>query len=282
MAPKLALAAALALPALTTALPTTRDGGMSAFIVGGEKAQAGDFPFIVSLSQSGSHFCGGVLLNANTVLTAAHCSVDQEASSVKVRAGSLTWASGGTQVGVSSITVNPAYDESTISNDVAVWQLAQSIEEGSGISYATLPQDGSDPAANSTVTVAGWGLLQENGQDLPADLMKVSVPVVSRQKCRSQYGQNAITDTMFCAGLEEGGKDSCSGDSGGPIIDESGTLVGLVSWGQGCAQAGFSGVYARLGALLDFINENVNGDGTTPSTPVKPPRPSRPGKFQYF
>lgn len=88
---KLALVAAL-VPSMSmaAALPQSPDIIPEAGIVGGDQATAGDFPFIVSLSRSGgSHFCGGSLLNANTVLTAAHCSVGQSASSVQVRAGSL-------------------------------------------------------------------------------------------------------------------------------------------------------------------------------------------------
>jgi trypsin len=62
---------------------------------------------------------------------------------------------------------------------------------------------------------------------------------------------------MFCAGLAAGGKDSCSGDSGGPIVDAStGVLLGLVSWGQGCAEAGFAGVYSRLGNYVTYVNSN--------------------------
>jgi trypsin len=63
---------------------------------------------------------------------------------------------------------------------------------------------------------------------------------------------------MFCAGLAAGGKDSCSGDSGGPIINTStGVLIGVVSWGQGCAEAGFPGVYTRLGNYVTWINANL-------------------------
>jgi len=62
---------------------------------------------------------------------------------------------------------------------------------------------------------------------------------------------------MICAGVAAGGKDSCSGDSGGPIIDATtGELIGVVSWGSGCAQAGFSGVYARVGNFVTYINSN--------------------------
>ncbi|KAF5266057.1 hypothetical protein FOXYS1_3125, partial [Fusarium oxysporum] len=70
----------------------------------------------------------------------------------------------------------------------------------------------------------------------------------------AQYGTSAITNQMFCAGVSSGGKDSCQGDSGGPIVDSSKTLIGAVSWGNGCARPNYSGVYASVGALRSFID----------------------------
>ncbi|RDW58266.1 hypothetical protein BP5796_12196 [Coleophoma crateriformis] len=269
MAPLLALAATMAMPALSMAMPALTTAGALTkpfpvhiargdAIVGGTTASLGEFPYIVSLSYSGSHFCGGVLLNAYTVLTAAHCSVDYGASSVKVRAGTLTWASGGTQVGVSSIVVHPSYNSDTTDNDIALWHLSSPLAASSTIGYATLPVQGSDPVVDTTTTTAGWGLLSESGSTLPATLRKVSVPVISRATCRAEYGTSAVTTNMFCAGLAAGGKDSCSGDSGGPIIDTStGVLLGLVSWGQGCAEAGYAGVYSRLGNYVTYVTSNL-------------------------
>ncbi|KAF5010852.1 hypothetical protein FDECE_3025 [Fusarium decemcellulare] len=226
-------------------------------IVGGEAASSGDFPFIVSLSQSGSHFCGGTLINANTVLTAAHCS-SVSASSVRVRAGSLNRNSGGTLVGVSSITVHPSFSSSTLNNDVAIWKLSTSIPTSSTISYASLAASGSDPTSGSSAIVAGWGTTTEGGSSLPVSLRKVTVPIVSRATCRAQYSTSQITTNMVCAGLEAGGKDSCQGDSGGPLIDASTrTLIGVVSWGDGCARPDLSGVYARVGSLRSFIDANA-------------------------
>jgi trypsin len=83
------------------------------------------------------------------------------------------------------------------------------------------------------------------------------VPVVDRDICRSQYSVAEITDNMFCAGLTAGGKDSCQGDSGGPVVDENKTLVGVVSWGGGCAQPNKPGVYASVGGLSSFITSNL-------------------------
>ncbi|KAH7348225.1 trypsin [Pyrenochaeta sp. MPI-SDFR-AT-0127] len=252
------LLAALAIPALCLGAAIPQDFPDGEDIVGGEPAAAGNFPFIVSLQRNGAHFCGGSLLNANTVVTAAHCVAGQSASALRVRAGSLNRNSGGTLSSVSAIRSNPSYTASTYDGDVAILKLATPIPTSSTIGYATLPAAGSDPAAGTTATVAGWGTLTSGGTTLPTTLRKVDVPVVSRATCRSNYGTSAITNNMFCAGFAAGGKDSCQGDSGGPIIDASSrVLIGLVSWGEGCAAANKPGVYTRVGAVLTFINSNL-------------------------
>lgn len=98
------------------------------------------------------------------------------------------------------------------------------------------------------------GVTSQGSSSSPVALRKVTIPIVSRTTCRSQYGTSAITTNMFCAGLAEGGKDSCQGDSGGPIVDTSNTVIGIVSWGEGCAQPNYSGVYARVGTLRSYID----------------------------
>ncbi|OAL01786.1 trypsin-domain-containing protein [Phaeosphaeriaceae sp. SRC1lsM3a] len=259
---------ALAVPALCTAaaIPQDPEFPEGEFpenpIVGGTTASQGDFPFIVSIQRvsGGSHFCGGSLLNGNTVLTAAHCAVGQTASSIQIRAGSLSRTSGGTVVRVSSIKVNPSYSSGTYNNDVAILKLASSIPTSSTISYAQLAASGSDPAAGTGTTVAGWGTTSSGGQSLPVNLLKVDVPVISRTTCNSNYGSGRVTASMFCAGLTQGGKDSCQGDSGGPIVNTATRVqLGVVSWGEGCAAAGAPGVYSNLGqsGLASFIASNL-------------------------
>lgn len=254
------LVAALALTASVLSSPIPQDDfqGLEQ-IVGGVEASAGDFPFIVSLQRStGAHFCGGTLLNANTVLTAAHCSTGISASSVRVRTGSLNRSSGGTLVGVSAIRIHPSYSSSTLNNDVAIWKLSTPIAQSSTISYATLAASGSDPASGSVSTAAGWGSTSSGSSASPTLLRKVDVPIVSRASCRSSYGSSSITDNMVCAGYPNGGRDSCQGDSGGPLINASTrTLIGVVSWGEGCAFPNYPGVYARVGTLRTWINQNL-------------------------
>ena len=91
-------------------------------------------------------------------------------------------------------------------------------------------------------------------------LHKVDVPFVSTDDCNASYNGNgySITDGMICAGEE--GKDSCQGDSGGPMVasvNGTSVLVGVVSWGIGCAQEGYPGVYARVANYVDWIEETM-------------------------
>ena len=99
----------------------------------------------------------------------------------------------------------------------------------------------------------------QNSSESTTTLRRVDVPIVLRETCVADYAADSppkeVTENMVCAGLDAGGKDSCQGDSGGPIVDDQGTVIGAVSWGTGCALAGFPGVYARVGSLRAFIDE---------------------------
>ena len=149
---------------------------------------------------------------------------------------------------------NPAYSGNN--NDIAIFKLSTSIPTSSTIKYISLPASGSDAAAGSSTTVAGWGTTTEGGSAASA-LRFVDVPVVARATCQSQYsGLFTITANMICAAETAGGQDSCQGDSGGPLVPTgSSTLIGVVSFGNGCARRGNPGVYTRVSTQLSFINQ---------------------------
>ena len=116
-------------------------------------------------------------------------------------------------------------------------------------------------APGQPVSVSGWGRLSETG-GMPDRLHDVNIPVVSRQECNSAaaYG-GRVTSTMLCAGLRNGGKDACQGDSGGPLLwlneNREWVQIGVTSFGEGCAEAEFPGVYTRVASFLD-LDEQAN------------------------
>ena len=222
-----------------------------AYIVGGQAAADGDVPWQISLQRT-SHSCGGSIINENWVVTAAHCVTNVAASALNIRYNTLTHNAGGTMLKVAQIISHENYDSWTINNDIALLRMASPFVLGStNAKPIPLPAQGSDPSG--TVTTAGWGYLREGGS-LSATLQLVSVPVVDRATCNTAYGSSQITQEMFCAGdITNGGKDACQGDSGGPVWDQSGALVGAVSWGRGCARPGYPGVYTRVALFIDWI-----------------------------
>jgi trypsin len=235
-------------------------------IVGGTDATPGEFPFVVSLQTlSGFHFCGGSVLDATHVLTAAHCVVDGTTpSSLRAVVGQHLASAGGQAMAVSAINVHPEYNGGD--NDIAVLTLAAAIDMSNptdGYTPAAIARntDAANEAAGTSSTVIGWGALSEGGSS-PDVLQKVTVPMISLATCRSQYG-SAVTDDFICAGEDTGGKDSCQGDSGGPLfvmVNGQPVQTGVVSWGEGCARPNRAGVYSNVRYFKSWI-DSVVGDG---------------------
>ncbi|WP_395854145.1 serine protease [Cystobacter fuscus] len=232
-------------------------GSVSGEIVGGYVSPAGEAPWQVSLRQS-SHFCGGVIYDSRTVITAAHCVAGYQPSSLLVRYNSLYHGSGGALVSVSSIVVHPSYNSTIIDNDIALVKLSSALTLGLTQAKAVkLPAQDSDPTAGDMALASGWGVISAGGSSLPAALQSVKVPIVSRATAKAAYGSSVtITNNMIAAGLTAGGKDTCQGDSGGPLII-NGELVGLTSWGRSCGRPNTPGIYTRVGKYVNWIKDNA-------------------------
>ncbi|WP_128429365.1 S1 family peptidase [Streptomyces cyaneus] len=243
-----AAAAAALLSAPTAEAASTR-------IVGGTTTTTTAYPFVMQITDaSQNQFCGGTLVSATKVVTAAHCMVGETTSSVRV-VGGRTYLNGtnGTVSRVSNIWVHPDYTDATDGNDVAVLTLSTSMP------YTTASYvDSSDTgvyAAGTTARILGWGTTSSNGSS-SNQLRTATVPIVSNSSCASSYGSQFIASDMVCAGYTSGGTDTCQGDSGGPLLI-GGVLAGITSWGEGCAQAGYPGVYTRLTTFSDEVTEQV-------------------------
>ncbi|KAK9695315.1 Trypsin [Popillia japonica] len=222
-------------------------------IIGGSSVDISQYPYQVSLLWWGSHICGGSIISASYVVTAAHCTDGSSASSLSIRAGSSTRNSGGTVVGVSALNQHPSYDSWSLDYDISVLALSSSPLLAN-IAAISLPSQNQQLAAGTESVVSGWGTTSENGA-AANQLQAVTVPIVSSSDCQSAYSPwYSITARMLCAGSTEGGRDACQGDSGGPLAAD-GVLVGVVSWGIGCARPQYPGVYASVPNLRAYITQ---------------------------
>ncbi|EDW60460.1 trypsin alpha [Drosophila virilis] len=224
-------------------------------IVGGTATTISSFPWQISLQRNGGHSCGGSVYSAKIIVTAAHCLQSVSASSLKVRAGSSYWNSGGSLVQVAAFRNHEGYNANTMVNDIAVIRLSSSLSFSSTIKAIGLATY--NPANGASAAVSGWGTLSSGSSSIPSQLQYVNLNIVSQSKCASSsYGYGSqIRSTMICAAAS--GKDSCQGDSGGPLVS-GGVLVGVVSWGYGCAYSNYPGVYADVSVLRSWVVSAAN------------------------
>lgn len=225
-------------------------------IVGGTTTTTTAYPFMMQITDaSQNQFCGGTLVAANKVVTAAHCMVGETTSSVRV-IGGRTYLNGtnGTVSKVSKIWINPDYSDATNGDDVAVLTLSTSMSYTPASYVAST--DTSVYATGATARIIGWGTTSESGSS-SNQLRTATVPIVSNTSCAGSYGSDFVASDMVCAGYTNGGTDTCQGDSGGPLLI-GGVLAGITSWGNGCAEAGYPGVYTRLTTFSNLVKTQIN------------------------
>ncbi len=313
-----ALAAVLA---LAGPCADSASAGATPRIVGGSVVPISGFPFQVALydpragSVAAGFFCGGVIIDATHVATAAHCAIDDATGRVASPRDIAVLAGSGHLLGAgeaplqgaiedpaAATSLDPGYDPATNDYDAAVITLAHPLWQGPAApaldgrsSIAPIPvsaalasayADPNTATAPILATVSGWGDMRAElagSQGLygayPADLQATQIPLVSASTCGNAFSgpslsSQPITPRMLCAGMPSGGRDSCFGDSGGPLVVDRSTpaasppgdyvLAGLVSFGEGCAQAEGPGVYTAIAdpAIAAFLTSDP------PQTPL--------------
>uniref|UniRef100_A0A8C9ZBK8 Transmembrane serine protease 4a n=1 Tax=Sander lucioperca TaxID=283035 RepID=A0A8C9ZBK8_SANLU len=241
-------------------------------VVGGTDAVIEDWPWQVSLQQGGQHTCGGSLVSPSWVVTAAHCFTGskKELSRWRVVSGQTYMGTLGGSC-VDRVIVNGNYNSAQNDYDIALMRLCSPITVGVGRKPICLPPKAFGLPAEASMTVTGWGYLKENGKVSPS-LQMASVPLIDRAQCSSPtvYG-SIITQRMICAGFLQGGVDACQGDSGGPLVYFTSSrwhLVGVVSWGVGCARERRPGVYCNVEEMLNWIHTVVEVQHTNNAVSV--------------
>ncbi len=216
-------------------------------VVGGAPVtNADEVPWMVALTtSSGYQFCGGALVAADLVATAAHCVYGRQPTSITVVGGKLDLRTdGGSTSLVRQYQIADGYSTTSRGKDIALLTLAKPMP------YATLPIAATTAvyAAENVGVVYGWGRQAETDTNKSPLLHKASIPVMANEQCATAYARYDAK-SMFCAGYSEGGIDACIDDSGGPFVVD-GRLAGIVSWGIGCARPNTPGVYTRVKAYL--------------------------------
>ncbi|GFR33106.1 plasma kallikrein [Trichonephila clavata] len=261
----------------------SRSSASGSKIVGGRNALDGEFPWQLSLQMrvmpvvtNYQHICGATIINSDWAVTAAHCIAGGFFTTYRVQAGAMNMTKR-EKIAPTNHMVVPIVHEGynplrSLKNDIALLRLTSPIDLDNSDGFMNgvcLPSK--DLADNITGmgTVTGWGTTSQGGS-LSETLRAVDVPLLSDEKCKEVYKEN-YEPTMLCAGYDEGGKDSCQGDSGGPFVQRSSdgvsTLIGIVSWGYGCAQPNYPGVYTETAHYIDWITRTMKTLGSGSLSP---------------
>jgi len=245
----------------------------SARIINGTQAGSDSWPFMTALVYKNvnaydGQFCGGSYIGSKYILTAAHCVTSTLPEEFDVVIGQSNLSGKGVES--SRYSVNHVYVPDFYSSysfptaDLAILELT---DEPSAVPIETADKFlRNNLAAGEVLTVMGWGD-QDPKRGMvttSSNLFQVDVPLVDQDVCSSAMSDEyqSIRDGEFCAGYKSGGKDSCQGDSGGPIIVKNGSQyeqLGIVSWGDGCAEPNVYGVYTNLSHFTDWIADTTLG-----------------------
>ncbi|CAG5019029.1 unnamed protein product [Parnassius apollo] len=229
-------------------------------IVHGRNTSIAAVPWQVSLREKTYPICGGSIITDIWLITAAHCLIKARANELSVRLGSSWKTRGGEMYDVKECHVHPRYNSKTKICDVGLVQLYSPLRFSAKILPIRLVAKESRLPADQPAVVSGWGKLREGGPSATY-LQSSTVKTIAMKLCRrSGLDRRAIDPaSMFCAGsFSQPAPDACQGDSGGPLVQD-GVLIGVVSWGLGCARGNFPGVYTRLSSpiIWDWIQNLI-------------------------
>lgn len=233
-------------------------------IVGGIPARRSEFPWQVSLKRNGNLFCSGTIINQNWILTAAHCVFRTNPKAFTATAGEHLLREKEPlekEYSLAKVITHPSYQKpSRYSHDFALMKVNGTMDLNENAWPACQPEKANKYEGVKSA-VSGWGTIRVGGS-ISNELLYTTLNITTNQYCIGFYGQSMISDDMMCATDNKGSieRDSCQGDSGGPLVtkgkDGLFSLIGVVSWGKGCASRS-PGVYARVSYVHDWILKTI-------------------------
>ncbi|KAJ8678861.1 hypothetical protein QAD02_014648, partial [Eretmocerus hayati] len=248
-------------------------------IVGGENAIPQEFPWLVSITRKGGHFCGGTILNSRFIMTAAHCFCSRDemmsVGQLRVTLGEHNLAGPelplSSSESVRSMIVHPGFRCGKYDSDIALLELSATIAWSDSVQPACLPPEsgraGYSAFGGQSAVAAGWGWLGEDKSQYSKSniLQKVGVNVIEDEVCSEWFASEGkafrVKYGQMCAGHEKGEKDACAADSGGPLMfagrDKKTMVIGIVSTGIGCARKRLPGIYTRVSEFVPWIVKNT-------------------------
>ncbi|CAK6444070.1 unnamed protein product [Pipistrellus nathusii] len=247
-------------------------------VIGGQAAAPGAWPWMVSLqvftyhNSRRYHACGGTLLNAQWVLTAAHCfRLNKKPYDWRLIFGARELEYGSTgpvkaplqERFVEKIIPHERYSSISEANDIALMKVTPPVVCGSLVRPSCLPPFmAGPPRVSQSCWVTGWGFLRENDRKMSPVLQEARVNIIDLNLCNSTgWYRGRIHSTNLCAGYPEGKVDTCQGDSGGPLVcrgpEDAYVVMGITSWGVGCARAKRPGIYTSTWPYLSWIASKI-------------------------
>ncbi|XP_021140881.2 transmembrane protease serine 13 isoform X1 [Columba livia] len=258
---------------------TTCGQRISGRIIGGKETSVAKWPWQVSVQYGPIHICGGTIIGAQWVLTAAHCFFMNSMKILddwKVYSGVSDLKQHAEGISVSQVIINSNYSDDHDDYDIALMKLSRPLTLSAQVRPACLPMYGQRFQTGRSCFITGFGKTRENegvsrsacssclADNTSPKLREAEVKLIDYKICNSdKVYEGYLTPRMMCAGYLQGGKDACQGDSGGPLVCEDNGrwyVAGVTSWGTGCGQKNKPGVYTRVTKLLSWIYSKMESE----------------------
>ncbi|ESO87199.1 hypothetical protein LOTGIDRAFT_106924, partial [Lottia gigantea] len=238
-------------------------------IVGGTTAIRGSWPWMVSMKLAGQHWCGGVLISKQWIVSSAHCILGRfnPGFNITEPESEQRFNISGAPIFYDNINIKQIYSGKPFDNDLVLLKLDKPVEITKYVKPICLPKKREDSESGTRCVITGYGQIAPN-VGIPVKLKQAIVPIVDYDKCHKLQGYDEfLTPRMLCAGYEYGGVDACKLDSGGPLqcfSRDRWILTGITSWGDGggesCAEPLKPGVYTRITSYVHWIQTMLYKD----------------------